>query len=631
MWYGTKIFLMALALVFVDFHVSMCTSLAKEDGVVTSSEAWRIRRRQILRDMEEVMGRMPNPSRKVSLDMEILEEVEYPSYLLRNIRFSVEKEDRLPAFLLIPRQGFGPWPAMLCLHQTLQEGKAEPAGLAGHENLHYGKELAKRGYVVLAPDYPNFGEYFMDPYVQGYASATMKGIWNHSRAIDLLESLEEVDPLRIGCIGHSLGGHNSLFLAAFDERVRAVVTSCGFTSFPKYYQGDLTGWSHKGYMPRVASDFDKDPSKIPFDFSDILCSLAPRPLFIHAPVHDSNFDVSGVKDCVKAAQAVYDLHGKPVHLVAIYPDGGHDFSPEGRSEAYAFLDRHLRGSDTLKPLVGVSYFAGWWEELPNKWHDGSGKDWRPSFSERIPLLGQHNTQETMDREIVAAAEHGVDFFIILWYYQPEGVEKEPHARHLERGVLNFIRSSQAHRMRFMIEFCNHPPFEVETEVDWEICIAKWIEWMKHPSYLKVRGKPVFKVHGFHHFMKQVNMSPEMASSRLGRLREAVRDAGLGELMLGCGVGGHEPVGHGHPAVELFDFTGTYMDLPAKEQREADYPYMELIDFARTSWKQHGEDAIPWMPYLPAGWSPGPGRIHGPISPCRTNRIGASRSNRCGSR
>jgi predicted dienelactone hydrolase len=47
----------------------------------------------------------------------------------------------------------------------------------------------------------------------------------------VLQSLPEVDPRRIGSIGHSLGGHNTLFVAAFDRRIKAMVTSCGFNSF----------------------------------------------------------------------------------------------------------------------------------------------------------------------------------------------------------------------------------------------------------------------------------------------------------------------------------------------------------------------------------------------------------------
>ena len=71
----------------------------------------------------------------------------------------------------------------------------------------------------------------------------MKAIWNNMRAIDLLQTLPEVDGQRIGCIGHSLGGHNAMFTAAFDTRIQALVSSCGFTSFAKYYGGNLKGWT----------------------------------------------------------------------------------------------------------------------------------------------------------------------------------------------------------------------------------------------------------------------------------------------------------------------------------------------------------------------------------------------------
>jgi dienelactone hydrolase len=169
----------------------------------------------------------------------------------------------------------------------------------------------------------------------------MKGIWNHMAAVDLLQSLPEVDPERIGCIGHSLGGHNSLFLAVFDKRIKAIVTSCGFTSFYKYYGGDLTGWSHRGYMPLIAARYGKDPFRMPFDFTEILGAIAPRALFINAPLRDSNFDVSGVYDCVNAAREVYDLFKAGDKLRMTNPDTKHDFPPEARNEAYSFLDKEL--------------------------------------------------------------------------------------------------------------------------------------------------------------------------------------------------------------------------------------------------------------------------------------------------
>jgi len=232
---------------------------------------------------------------------------------------------------------------MLCLHQTTRIGKAEPAGIGGKPNLHYARELAERGYVTLAPDYPNFGDYQFDPYAHGYASATMKGIVNHRAAVDLLASLPQVNPKAIGVIGHSLGGHNSLFVAAFDQRLRAVVTSCGFNAFPKYYGGNLKGWSHKGYMPRIADVYHTSPAEIPFDFPEILAALAPRAVFINAPLRDANFEVSGVYDCIRAARPIYEkIFHQPGRLVAAHPDAEHDFPLEIRRQAYEFLDRELR-------------------------------------------------------------------------------------------------------------------------------------------------------------------------------------------------------------------------------------------------------------------------------------------------
>jgi len=311
---------------------------------VRNERDWDKRRQQILDGMQLVMGPLPGASKKVPPDMHILEEEETEGIRHLKISFASEKGDRVTAYLLIPSDVNGRVPGILCLHQTIDIGKAEPAGFGGSPNLHYALELAKRGYVTLAPDYPNFGEYSFDPYRKGYLSATMKGIWNHIVAVDLLQSLPEVDPERIGCIGHSLGGHNSLFLAAFDTRIRAVVTSCGFTSFSKYYGGDLTGWSHMGYMPRIAGVYGKDPARMPFDFPEILGAIAPRAVFINAPQKDSNFEVSGVYDCVNAAKPVYKLLKASGKIVVTSPDAYHDFPPAEREEAYRFLDHELSKS-----------------------------------------------------------------------------------------------------------------------------------------------------------------------------------------------------------------------------------------------------------------------------------------------
>jgi dienelactone hydrolase len=309
------------------------TLLTRRELLLAAAAA--VDRRKFLDRMQLVTGPLPR-ARRGRPDTVIDETVEFPGFSRRKIRYRSEPDDWTPAYLFLPKRA-GRAPAMLCLHQTVRLGKGEPAGLGGNPNLHYARELAERGYVTLAPDYPNFGDYVFDPYAHGYASATMKGIWNHLRAVDLLESMPEVERRRIGSIGHSLGGHNTLFVGAFDTRLRALVTSCGFTSFGRYKGGNLTGWSHKGYMPRIAERYGKDPARMPFDFPELLATLAPRPLFINAPLGDSNFDITGVKECVEFARQVYESE----RLVAVHPDCGHEFPPEIRRQAYDFLDRFL--------------------------------------------------------------------------------------------------------------------------------------------------------------------------------------------------------------------------------------------------------------------------------------------------
>lgn len=312
------------------------------EAPVSTVADWQVRRAHILAHVQDVMGPLPGGERRVQPAVEVVETIDGPGYVRKKITYAAEPGDRVPAWLLIPKGLACKAPAMLCLHQTTGIGKDEPAGLGPKSDLAYAKELAERGYVTIAPDYPNFGEYRVDPYALGYASASMKGIWNHMRAVDVLTSLPEVDPGRVGVIGHSLGGHNAVFVALFDERIGAVVSSCGFNDFPHYYGGKIAGWSHAGYMPRLRSRYGLDPAKVPFDFPELVGALAPRGLFVNAPTQDANFDVAGVKVCLDAAGPVYRLLGHPGRLRATHPEAGHAFPREAREDAYRFLDEQFK-------------------------------------------------------------------------------------------------------------------------------------------------------------------------------------------------------------------------------------------------------------------------------------------------
>jgi dienelactone hydrolase len=315
---------------------------AGREHPITRAADWPKRRGDILANMQLVMGPLPDAARNVPLDVQVTDETVLPHYTRKKLTYAAEKSDRVPAYLLVPRQRQGKLPAVLCLHQTIAIGKAEPAGLGNRENLRYAAHLAERGYVTLVPDYPSFGDYRYDFGHSGYASGSMKAIWNNMRAIDFLQALPEVDGERIGCIGHSLGGHNTLFTAAFDTRIRALVSNCGFTTFPKYYGGRLKGWTSDRYMPRIATIYDNNPARMPFDFTEVVAALAPRAFLASAPLHDDNFEVSGVQDVIAAARPVYELLGAGDRLAANYPNCGHDFPPEARQVAYDWLDRWLK-------------------------------------------------------------------------------------------------------------------------------------------------------------------------------------------------------------------------------------------------------------------------------------------------
>lgn len=301
--------------------------------------------------VETVMGELPSRANLPPLAVETLAETTLPDGVVRRkIRYATEDDDRVTAWLFLPpATRDGPRPAILCLHQTTGIGKDEPAGLGGLPNLHYALELARRGFVTLAPDYPSFGEHPYDFASSSWPSGSLKAVWDNMRGIDLLADLPEVDGERIGCIGHSLGGHNAIFTALFDDRIDAVVTSCGFTPFRHYMKGDLTGWTGPRYMPRIKSVHGADPARMPFDFTDILAALAPRGLFVNAPLHDDNFDCAGVREALAAIRPAYEARQAADRLVAEHPDCGHDFPPAQREAAYTALAAWLAAGPEAAP------------------------------------------------------------------------------------------------------------------------------------------------------------------------------------------------------------------------------------------------------------------------------------------
>jgi dienelactone hydrolase len=305
---------------------------------------WGQRRAQILAAVQGVMGVLPDSYQRVPLDMKVVDETATADYVRKKVTYGSDLQSRISAFLLVPKDVRRGVPAVLCLHDDTPAGKNEPAGLGGRDSLRYADELARRGYVCLVPDYPSYGENLFDFQKNSdtYASGSLKAVWDNIRGVDLLETLPEVNAKRIGVLGHGLGGQNALLTAAFDSRIAAVVSSCGFTTFPRYKGGNLADCADSRQMPRIRDVYQNDPTIIPFDFAELIATLVPRPVFISAPLRDQVMDVAGVKSATAAAMTVYELRRAGGSFRVTHPEGGRDFTTAARAEAYAWLDLRLK-------------------------------------------------------------------------------------------------------------------------------------------------------------------------------------------------------------------------------------------------------------------------------------------------
>ncbi len=324
---------------------------------VKTLDDWAKRRAEIVRGMETVMGKLPGKEKRCALDPKIEEEVDCGKYVRRLMTYSSEPGSRVPAYLLVPKEllkGGKKAPAILCLHGTDNVvGHGTVVGLGKNPNRNYASELAERGYVTLAPNYPLLAKYQPDLKKLGWESGTLKAVWDNMRGLDLLESLPYVDAKRMGAVGHSLGGHNSVYTAVFDDRLKVVVSSCGLDSFLDYYNGKEAnwfpekGWCQTRYMRKLA-DYRGRLAEIPFDFHELIGALAPRHVLIIAPKNDSNFRADSVDRIVAAARPIFKLYGHEDRLRMLHPDGPHDFPNEMREEAYKLFDLALAGKGSAK-------------------------------------------------------------------------------------------------------------------------------------------------------------------------------------------------------------------------------------------------------------------------------------------
>ncbi len=325
--------------------------LAGDEVSIQSIEQWVHRREDIQARLFDTIGFPPVPRNTRSI--ELSSEAGFDEYLRQKISYQVGDGERIPAFLLRPKVLAEPAPAILALHQTVNVGKDEVVGLKGFRDFAYGDELAKRGYVVLAPDYLTAGErvfpskdcFDSAPFYAQYPdwSIVGKNLEDSKAAIDALGTLDFVDQERIGVIGHSLGGHNAIMVAALDDRIKAAVSNCGLSVFSE--EEERMEWClEEGYIfiPKLRSYFmeNLDP---PFDLHEVAACIAPRPWLNISSYFDAAYgNQEFLAEVGTMLYQVYTLSDASEAFGYYMHGNGHSFPKSARALAYEWFDRWLK-------------------------------------------------------------------------------------------------------------------------------------------------------------------------------------------------------------------------------------------------------------------------------------------------
>jgi dienelactone hydrolase len=319
---------------------------------------------------------------KVNPKPEVLERVDRDDHVREKVIFSTAPGFRVPAYVLVPKNLKEAAPAVVDLHshggmylygkeKVIDLGDTYPALTAYQERNYDGRPtataLVRRGYVVITIDALGFGErrvlldadlkYGWDRTKYGeeavkhlnqqcrtkeatlvkaltLAGATWPGVvcWDDMRTIDYLVTRPEVDPKRVGCLGISMGGYRSLYLAALDERVVAGCVTGFLSAVRPMIRAHLDTHSWVHFLPGLHRYLD---------LPDVASLAAPRALLVQQCARDQLFPPAGMKEAVENIAAVYDRAGAREKFVGRFYDVPHQFTRAMQDDAFAWLDRHL--------------------------------------------------------------------------------------------------------------------------------------------------------------------------------------------------------------------------------------------------------------------------------------------------
>lgn len=289
---------------------------------VTSIGAWRRRRAEIEAAWREVLGSL-EVDRGSPPRVEVLAEDAAAGVVRQLVRYPSEPGILTEAYVLRPAAGGGKRPGAIVFHTTTPESIRQPAGLADAAEKHFGVALARRGFVALCPRnflWPDTARMAAQEETRRFrhrhprARGMAKMLFDGQVALDILAAQPDVDRARIGCIGHSLGAKEALYLAAFDPRITAVVSSEGGIGTKmsnwdaEWYLGDAV--THPGFAR---------------EHHELLALAAPRPFLL---VGGDSADGAASWPWIAAAQPVYRLYGEPIRLGLLNHGRGHAVPPD---------------------------------------------------------------------------------------------------------------------------------------------------------------------------------------------------------------------------------------------------------------------------------------------------------------
>ncbi len=214
----------------------------------------------------------------------------------------------------------------------------------GRGNSALFQSLADRGYAVLAFDMLGFGtrieegQHFYRRFPQW--SKMGKMVEDVKDCIDALETMENIDAGRIFLLGNAIGGQVALLSAALDNRVAGVATVAAFTpwrsSSPEKETIRSVSSEH-GFIPRLGWFQDK-PAQVPVDYTELISSIAPRPLMIVAPVLDKYTDTNALEKSMNTVRKTFSLYQKENNLKYLTPDEINRLTPEMTRQIGDFFD-----------------------------------------------------------------------------------------------------------------------------------------------------------------------------------------------------------------------------------------------------------------------------------------------------